>query len=136
MNILGRVTAMPEQLDDNGEPIEAEEPAEVTPALKAIEADQWSIRICPGGAGESAAAAVAAKSLKWPGAIAVAAGRRFLNIYVGYGTMYQRETYTPPVPAPVLVEWAPAEEEEPLLETADARVDPTPPAAEGAEEEE
>jgi len=136
LNILGRVTAMPEQLDDNGEPIEAEEPAEVTPALKAIEADSWSIRICPGGAGESAAAAVAAKSLKWPGAIAVAAGRRFLNIYVGYGTMYQRETYTPPVPAPVLVEWAPAEEEEPLLETADARVDPTPPAAEGAEEEE
>lgn len=135
LNTIGRVTAMPEQLDENGDPIEVEDPPEITPPLKAIEADQWSIRISPGGAGESAAAAVVAKSLRWPGAVAVAAGRRFLNIYVGYGTMYQKDTYTPPVPAPVQVEWAPVEDEEPLLETADPRVDPTPPVAEGEEEE-
>lgn len=137
LNVLGRVSAMPEQLDEAGEPIEVEDPAEVTPPLKAVDADAWAFRTGPGGAGESASSVVVAKSLRWPGAVAVAAGRRFLNIYVGYGVPYMKDTYTPPLPAAVQKEWAPAgEEEEPLLEAADARVDPTPPVAEGEEGEE
>lgn len=135
LNVLGRVLAMPEQLDDNGEPIEPEEPVEVTPPLKGVEADQWSFRLCPGGSGESANSVVAARSLLYPGAFAIAAGRRFLNVYVGDGIPYSVGSYTPPMPAPILAEWAPAEEEEPLLEQADVLVDPTPPKAEGEEED-
>lgn len=135
LNVLGRVLAMPEQLDENGEPIEPEEPVEVTPPLKAVEGEQWSFRISPGGSGESANSVVVGRSLVWPGAFAIAAGRRFLNVYVGDGLPYSSSSYTPPLPGAIQVEWAPAEEEEPLLEQKDVLVDPTPPVPEGAEEE-
>jgi radial spoke head protein 4A len=140
LNAIGRATAMPEQQDENGDPIEPEEPVDVTPPLKALDEDAWAFRLSPGGSGEHAGSAVVVKSLKWPGAIAVAAGRRFLNIYVGDGCPYAAETYTPPLPQAILKEWSPAEEEEPLVEQADVRTDPTPPkdpeaAEEGGEEE-
>jgi hypothetical protein len=79
---------------------------------------------------------VIARSILWPGALAVVAGRRYLNVYVGNGIMYESQSYTPPMPAPIQQEWAPASEEDPgLNEQPDVRVDPTPPQAEGAEEE-
>lgn len=136
LNAIGRVTAMPEQLDDNGDPIEPEEPVEVTPPLKGAEAEQWSVRLAPGGSGESAASVAVAKSLVWPGAVAVAAGKQFINVYVGYGVPYSKTTYTPPLPGAIQTEWVATEEEEPLLEGADTRTDPTPPVVEGEEEEE
>lgn len=135
LNALGRATAMPEQLDDNGEPIEPEEPVEVTPPLKGVEAEQWSFRLCPGGSGEFAGSVVAGRSLQWPGSMAIAAGRRFINVYVGDGTPYSVSSYTPPLPAPIQSEWAPEEGEEWLSEQADVRADPTPPKPEGEEEE-
>lgn len=136
LNVLGRVLAMPEVLDDNGDPIEPEEPIETTPPLKAVEAEQWSFRLCPGGSGESANSVVAARSLLYPGAYAIAAGRRFLTVYVGDGIPYSVGSYTPPMPAAIQGEWAPVEEEEPLVEQADVLVDPTPPKPEGEEEDE
>lgn len=135
LNVLGRVLPMPEQLDENGDPIEPEEPVETTPPLKAVEAEQWSFRLCPGGSGESANSVVAGRSLLYPGAVAIAAGRRFLTIYVGDGIPYSVGSYTPPLPAPIQAEWAPAEEEEPLVEQADVMVDPTPPKEEGEDED-
>ena len=66
---------MPEQLDENGDPIEPEERVEVTPPLKAVEGEQWSFRLCPQGSGESANSVVAGRSLLYPGAVAIAAGR-------------------------------------------------------------
>ena len=138
LNALGRVTALPEQLDDNGEPIEVEDPVDPIPPLKAIEPEQWAFRVCPGGAGEAPFSLVVARSTVWPGAMAIAAGRRFLNIYVGNGVVYESAPYTPPYPAAIQTEWAPAEDEEDgaLLEQDDVRVDPTPPPPPEEEEEE
>lgn len=135
LNILGRVLPMPEQLDENGDPIEPEETVETTPPLKAVETEQWSFRLCPGGSGESANSVVSARSLLYPGAYAIAAGRRFLTVYVGDGIPYSVGSYTPPMPAPVQSEWTPTEEEETLIEQADILIDPTPPKEEGEEED-
>lgn len=135
LNELGRVTAMPEETDENGDVIEPDEPVEPIPPLKAIESEQWSLRLGPGGAGEYSGSVVFAKSLMWPGAVAVAEGKRFVNIYVGYGVKYEPETYSPPLPAALQKEWAPEEEEEPLIETDDVRADPTPPQEEDQEED-
>lgn len=135
LNALGRVTALPEQLDENGDPIEVEDPVEPIPPLKGIEPEAWSFRVCPEGAGLAPFSLVVARSLIWPGAMAIAAGRRFVNVYVGNGIVYEAKPYTPPYPAPIQTEWVPSEDEEALLEQDDIRTDPTPPEAEGEEEE-
>lgn len=135
LNKLGRVRAMPEQLDEAGEPIVPEEEVEVTPPLNAITPEAWTFRVCPGGAGVSTGSLVVARSLAWPGAVACAAGRRFLNLYVGNAVAYAATSYSPPLPAAIQSEWAPAEEEGPLVENADVRADPTPPKPEGEPEE-
>lgn len=134
--LAGRVTAMPEQLDDNGEPIEPEEPVELTPTLDTVKPENWAFRVCPGGAGVSGNSVVVARSLAWPGAVAVAAGRRYVNIYCGNGVSYDGKLYSPPTIAPVQTEWVPAEEGAALVEQQDVRVDPTPPKPEGEGEEE
>ncbi len=135
LNALGRVRAMPEQLGEDGEPIVEEEPVEATPPLNALTPELWSIRVGPGGAGVASTSGAIAKSLLWPGAVAVAAGRRYLNCYVGNGVMYDPKPYNPNLPKRTQSEWAPAEEEAPLVENADVRNDPTPPKAAEAEEE-
>jgi len=137
LNKLGRVTAMPEVTGEDGEPIEPEEPVEVVGALESLKPEQWSFRLTPGGAGSAASSVVLVRSLVWPGAVALVAGRRFLNIYVGNGVVYEAQTYSPPMPAPIQPEWVPADAEDPgLVENADVRADPTPPAPEGGGEEE
>lgn len=77
---------------------------------------------------------VVAKSLRWPGAIAVAFGKRFTNVYSGDGIKFGSEgPYQPPLPPLLQTEWAPGEDEEGLTEEADLLIDPNPP--EGEEEE-
>lgn len=150
LNILGRITKMPEQLGPDGEPIADE--TELIPPLNALKENAWTFRICPGGAGTNSAAGgsiVVARSLIWPGSVSVAAGRRFLNIYVGNGVIYDSSVksvgnawyrttniYSPPLPGTISTEWAPVEEEAPLIEQPDKLADPTPPAPveEGGEE--
>jgi len=138
LNALGRVTALPEQTNEEGEVIEVEDPVEAIPPLKGIDPENWSFRVSPGGAGEAPFALVIARSTIWPGAIAVAAGRRYVNIYVGNGVVYSPKAYTPPYPPTILKEWKPNEEEEDdkLIEAEDVRSDPTPPAPPDEEEEE
>jgi radial spoke head protein 4/6 len=140
LNKLGRVLAMPEQLDENGEPIVPDDPVEPNPPLDSIKPEQWTFRLCPGGAGSSSMSAVVARSLRWPGAVAVAAGRKYINVYVGNGLPYSSTPYSPTLPAPIQTEWAPPQtdgEAAPgLVEQPDVKVDPTPPVAEGEAEEE
>jgi len=150
LNVLGRITKLPEQLGPDGEPIPDE--TELIAPLSGLKENAWTFRICPGGAGTNSAAGgsiVVARSLIWPGSVSVAAGRRFLNIYVGNGVIYDSSVksvgnawyrttniYSPPLPGTISTEWAPAEEEAPLIEQPDKLVDPTPPAPieEGGEE--
>lgn len=78
---------------------------------------------------------VFAKSLRWPGAIAGAFGKRFTNVYSGDGVKCGAQApYQPPLPPPLQREWAPGEDEEGLTEQADVLVDPNPPAGDGEEE--
>ena len=141
VNKIGRITTLPPLMDDNGEPIEPEEAVEVPEPLQTIKAESWAMRVFPGGSGTASASCVVARSLIYPGAIAVAAGRRFLNFYVGTGLLYTAEPYCPPLPAVINTEWVPVSEgdgsDASLLEQQDVKIDPTPPAAEteGAEEE-
>lgn len=136
LNRLGRVTAMPEQQDENGEVIEPEDPVEAATPLDTIKPEAWTFRVCPGGVGTSGSSVVVARSLLWPGAVAVTAGRKFVNIYVGSAVAYTATAYSPPLPAAIQAEWAPTEEGTALIENADVRADPTPPKPAGEEEEE
>ena len=84
----------------------------------------WVVRAVPGPAAAGPAAFAFAKSLKWPGAVAVAAGfhapagphekprRRFTNVYCGYGVPKAAATTTFAGPAPVGAEQAPPPDEE------------------------
>jgi radial spoke head protein 4A len=143
INKIGRITALPEQLDENGEPIVPDEPVDVNPALDAIKPENWSIRTTPGGAGFSANSAVVLRSLRWPGAVAVAAGRKYINVYIGDGLPYSSASYSIPLPALIQSEFsvvgadgAPAQGLQGLVEQIDIRVDPTPPVPEGENPEE
>jgi radial spoke head protein 4A len=116
------------------------------PAARSIAEDtdahgksEWALRATPGGAAIAPAAAlVIAKSLKWPGAIAVAAGfgtptpsekprRRVTNVYVGYGVPRRAagKPFALTLPPPVGVECA-----LPADESADVVVEPPKPAEE------
>ena len=137
LNAIGRITVMPEQLDENGDAIEPEEPIEVNSPLDNLKPEQWTFRVCPGGAGRAAGSTVVARSLLWPGAVAVASGRKFVNIYIGYGIPFSAVSYSPPLPKEVQTEFHPAEEDPiQLIEQNDLRVDPTPPVVEDEEQEE
>jgi len=142
LNKLGRVQAMPEQLDEtSGEVVVPDEEVELTPSLDSLKPELWTFRVCPGGAGVAAGSVVVARSLQWPGAAAVVAGKRFLNIYAGNGVVGGVGVpYSPPLPAAVQTEYdltGGAEDSGllALLEQADTRTDPTPPKPEGEAEE-
>lgn len=135
LNRIGRVKKLPETQDANGDTVVDEE--EVTRNLNDLNAEScWTFRVGPGGAGAGSNSCVVARSLIWPGAVAVAAGRRFLNIYVGNGVNYDPKPYSPPLPGAISVEWTPVEEEPALIEQPDVRSDPSPPKPEGVEPEE
>jgi radial spoke head protein 4A len=136
LNKLGRVKKMPEQLDANGDPIVPDEEVEVTRSLNDLTPEAWTFRVGPGGAGSAAGSSVVARSLVWPGAVAVASGRRYVNCYVGNGVSYDPIPYSPPLLGAISTEWAPVEEEPALVEQADTRADPTPPKPEGEAVEE
>ena len=59
-------------LDDDGNPVEPDEPVEVNQPLKELVPENWTFRVCPGGSGVTAVSAVVARSLQFPGAVAVA----------------------------------------------------------------
>jgi radial spoke head protein 4A len=151
INKLGRTTALPEQLGEDGEPIVPEEEVEVAPPLDSIVSENWTFRIGPGGAGTSPNSVVVARSTLWPGACAVAYGRKFINIYVGNAicqdnikknpdnpSIMEFIAYSPSTPQPIQKEWQPPSEEDggnPYVEQPDPKVDPTPPVEENAEED-
>jgi radial spoke head protein 4A len=143
LNLIGRVTALPEETDESGEPVPQEsEPAEVNAPLDALKPEQWAVRVSPGGAATSSTSCVVLRSLKWPGAVAVAQGRKYVNVYVGNGlSSAGGQFYSPPLPGVVQIEFvngltADGTPQPSLVEQTDVKVDPTPPQPENAENEE
>ena len=73
------------------------------------------------------------RSLRWPGATAIAFGTRFSNLYIGWGHADKSVPYTPEVPLSLAVEYDDSE----LKEAEDVTEDPNPPEEEeGGEEDE
>lgn len=142
----GRCQLVPVKEDENGDPIEPEDPQpDLKEVLASISEDVaseesgkplWVVRAAPGGAGKLATSCVMARSLKWPGAVAVALNKKVTNIYVGTGisTSPLTTTYTPPMPKPCQPEWGlpteEAEEGEQLTEQPDVITEPPKEEAE------
>lgn len=145
LNKVGRVTAMPEVIDEaTGEPKVFDEEYNPIDALAPLKPENWTFRTYPGGSAYSTRSPVIARSLIWPGAVAVTcmgnpmltSGTRFLNIYVGNGVCATTKSYTPPLPAAIQTEWVANEDElVAFAEQVDVVNDPTPPAPEGEAEE-
>eukprot|EP00126_Sphaerothecum_destruens_P012671 Sdes_comp21707_c0_seq1m20287 len=106
----------------------------------------WSARVASNFSTQYASVVVS--SNLWPGAFAVGYEKKFANIYIGWGTKYSNENYTPdPIPASkseyeiteesgiTEAEDPSAEEEKALEEAKKAAAKQEDGAEEGAEEE-
>ena len=134
INVQGRQFPKPSIDPDTGEEMEDPDAPEQIPALRTLDEEEegWATRLCPSAGGGSTTAVCVVKSLRWPGAYAVGFGRRFANVYVGFGQKRVTNTYTPPLLPDLQVEV----KESSLKEAQDLLEDPTPPAAEEEGEEE
>lgn len=73
----------------------------------------------------------------WPGAVGIAVGKKFLNVYVGHGVKFSRESYQMQPPKPIQVGFGvemsedgdsrPALQFKTLTEQKDLMDDPSPP---------
>ncbi|XP_028365800.1 radial spoke head protein 4 homolog A isoform X1 [Phyllostomus discolor] len=63
----------------------------------------WTTRLCSNLIPQYAIAVL--RSNLWPGAYAFCNGKKFENLYIGWGHKYSPESYTPPVPPPVCQEY-------------------------------
>ena len=130
---LGRVTAVPEELDDDGEPLVADASrVPLTPPLAALDPAAWTFRACPSCSGASQHSAIVAKSSEWPGALAVAGPNKFVCVYFGNGVAYRGTRFLPQVPRGAQT----PDDMDAFLEGDDPLVDPTPPPPPEPEEEE
>ncbi|CAE7561820.1 Rsph4a [Symbiodinium sp. KB8] len=154
INVLGRVTPNPPALDEEGEPIPDEDAPEPPTLLAAIAEDVtepedddsepsplWAVRSCPStgppAGGDETTVLAAAKSLKWPGAVAVGLGKRYVNMYVGYGVAASVQRYEPMLPGAVEVDYFASQEEgKELVEAEDVKEDPDEGKVAEEEEEE
>uniref|UniRef100_A0A7S1CKG8 Uncharacterized protein n=1 Tax=Bicosoecida sp. CB-2014 TaxID=1486930 RepID=A0A7S1CKG8_9STRA len=139
LNKLGRTTPNPPKVDEEGEPIEDPDAPEPPAVLGTIEEEegQWSIRGLPAsGMAEGAEPGlVAVRNLAWPGAVTVGFGKRFANVYVGYGAPYSAAVFAPSVPGDVAAEYNINDEEKPFTTQVEVTVDPDAGAPAGEEGE-
>merc|ERR1712072_347812 len=134
----GRCNQPPMNEDEDSRP---EQELQNQPILGSIAEDEvvdgpaWTISACP-GTGDSPDNTVCVKSLKWPGAYAVAFGNKFTNIYCGFGCPSLRGvSYKIPATPGIQPEWALVDEEiSALFEEEDRTIRPSP--NENTEEEE
>lgn len=129
LNVIGRVKPNPPKVDEEGEEIEDPDAPEPSAPLRSAADDEegtWGIRPCPAtGAGEDDTPSfVVAHNLAWPGAHAVGFGKRFANVYVGYGQPAAAKRFEPSIPADLPAEFDPAAEDAEFAEAADVITDP------------
>jgi len=135
--------------EEEGDPA-APEPETGPPLLQPLQNDEevdgqpaWSTRLSstllPGYA------SVSISSNRWPGAHAYAIGKKFENVYIGWGHKYSADPYSPPLPPPAENECTigpettealdPSREEEAAFEAAQAQALEEANAAEQEQEE-
>jgi radial spoke head protein 4A len=119
------------KLDEEGNPVEDADAPEEIPPLREVSSDKegaWVAKTCGGGGAHSLAVL---KSQLWPGAVAVGYGKRFTNVYVGYGVKTESKSYTPQAPPAIGGEF----EDPDLVEQKDVLQDPDAGKEEGNAEE-
>jgi radial spoke head protein 4A len=145
LNRLGRTRANPPVMNDAGEEVPVEDAPEASAPLAPISSDPavdegaeeggaaWDVRTSPrAGVPEGEAAGLAvARSLRWPGGVAVGVGKRWASAYVGYGLPVALAAYEPILPGPIPTEYAFNAAETKVGEKEDVTKDPTPPVVEG-----
>ncbi|KAM5327606.1 radial spoke head protein 4 homolog A [Glossophaga mutica] len=81
-------------------------PALLTPISEDLEIQSippWTTRLCSNLIPQYAIAVL--RSNLWPGAYTFCNGKKFENLYIGWGHKYSPDSYTPPVPPPVCQEY-------------------------------
>ena len=124
LNRLGRMTSLPEETDDDGEPIITEDSkVPICPPLAAPDEKSWTFQVAPVSSNLEGMSTVVAKSLEWPGAVVVARAKKFVCAYVGSCICIPLSPLKPPLPRMVSSELSAAD----ILETEDPLTDPSPP---------
>lgn len=95
-----------EENEDADEPEPELGPPLLTPLSEDVEIDTtpaWSSKLTSQLIPQYAVAVV--KSNLWPGAAAFSNGKKFENVYIGYGHKYTAQNYSPPAPAAIQKEY-------------------------------
>ncbi|XP_019523825.1 PREDICTED: radial spoke head protein 4 homolog A isoform X1 [Hipposideros armiger] len=97
-----------EEKEEKEEPDYIEEvgPPLLTPISEDLEIQNtppWTTRLSSNVVPQYAIAVL--RSNLWPGAYAFCNGKKFENLYIGWGHKYSPDSYTPPVPPPVCQEY-------------------------------
>ncbi|KAG6963882.1 hypothetical protein JG687_00006312 [Phytophthora cactorum] len=91
----GRMTPMPPLTNADGEE-EPREGEEFAPPLRALSEDKplsWRVDRQPAMIQPSVGEVAIVRSLVWPGAVSIAVGKKFLNVYVGHGVKFLSEPF-------------------------------------------
>lgn len=146
LNRLGRTKPNPPEINEEGEEVPEPDAPEPSQPLRPAAEDPpvteegegggaWDVRVLPTSAvaeGEPPGVVVL-RSLRWPGAFTVAhGGKKYSNVYVGWGHEAVTEPYQPALPPPPPVEYAFTEADKLVVEQRDVLTDPQ----EGKEAEE
>lgn len=146
---FGRATPMPTRTNADGEDV-AWEGEEFAPPLRALSNDatsSWRVDRLPGTLIPAVGEFAVVRSLVWPGAVGIAVGKKFLNVYVGNSVKFSPEPYQLQPPRPVQVGYGigisdgdgdgesdagprPVMRFDALVEQKDLLEDPTPPEEE------
>ncbi|XP_010945392.1 radial spoke head protein 6 homolog A [Camelus bactrianus] len=111
-----------EKADEGMEEVEQEVgPPLLTPLSEDAEImhmSPWTARLSCSLSPQYSVAVV--RSNLWPGACAYASGKKFENIYIGWGHKYSPENFNPPLPAPIQQEYPSGPE---IMEMSDPTVE-------------
>lgn len=120
-----------EEEEDPAEEEEEQEEEEEVPMLTGLDAEEGAFQMWKFSQAGGQHAVASVTSCVWPGAVTVAKGKAFCNMYLGWGQEYLQAVYTPPPLPPVAAEYvssfnaeeAEEDETDPMVE----QMDPLPP---------
>ena len=139
LNRLGRTKPNPPTVNEDGEEVPEPDAPEPSQPLRPAAEDPpvseeeeegggaWDVRVLPksGVSEEDPPAVVVLRSLRWPGAFTIAhGGKKYSNVYVGWGHEAVTGPYQPALPPAPPTEYAFTEAEHLVVEQRDVLVDP------------
>jgi len=148
INALGRTRPNPPVTDAEGNEVAVEGAPEPSAPLKPAADDPpvdeaaaegggaWDVRaLATSGVpeGDASSGPFIARSLRWPGAVAVGLGKKYTAAYVGWGLPVATAPYQPALPPPVAPQYNYVAEETRVKEKGDVTVAPIKAPEEGEE---